>query len=222
MSQHDMDIVNASGAALRADINLALKALVSLNSGPSAPATTYVFQLWPDTTNDLLKMRNAANTAWISVLKLSTGAPVASSPTGSIITYGASTPPDGYLECDGSAISRATYADLFAVIGVNWGAGDGSTTFNIPDLRGEFLRGWDNGRAVDAGRAFASWQNWQLSAHIHSIPVKQSPIHYLFNQSVPMAEVTPDSTAQSTSTGGTHNGSESRPRNIATMFCIKY
>ena len=55
--------------------------------------------------------------------------------TGMIIAFGNETPPDGWLACDGSAVSRTTYADLFEAIGVMWGAGDGSTTFNLPDMR---------------------------------------------------------------------------------------
>lgn len=66
--------------------------------------------------------------------------------------------PSGWLECNGAAISRATYGTLFASIGTNYGAGDGATTFNLPDLRGEFLRGADRGRGVDAGRVIGSAQ----------------------------------------------------------------
>ena len=63
-------------------------------------------------------------------------------PVGTILSYGGLTPPsNGYLLCNGQAISRTTYKDLFDVIGTNFGSGDGSTTFNLPDLRGEFLRG---------------------------------------------------------------------------------
>jgi hypothetical protein len=69
MSQHDMDVANASGSNFRADVNLALQALVSNNSGNSAPSTTYAFQFWIDTspTPNLLKMRNAANSSWITI-----------------------------------------------------------------------------------------------------------------------------------------------------------
>lgn len=67
MSQHDMNIANGSGSAVRADINLALVALASNNSGSSAPATTYAYMWWPDTTNGVLRRRNAANSAWIDV-----------------------------------------------------------------------------------------------------------------------------------------------------------
>jgi hypothetical protein len=62
-------------------------------------------------------------------------------PSGMILPFGGATAPDGFLDCDGSAVSRTTYADLFAAIGTTWGAGDGSTTFNLPDLRGHALRG---------------------------------------------------------------------------------
>lgn len=74
MSQHDYDIANQAGAAFRADLNNALLAIVGLNSGASAPSTTYPYMLWADTANDLLKVRNAGNTAWVSLLTLSTGA----------------------------------------------------------------------------------------------------------------------------------------------------
>ena len=62
--------------------------------------------------------------------------------TGSITMYAGATAPDGWLICDGSAISRTTYSDLFAVIGTTYGSGDGSTTFNIPDLQGRVPVGY--------------------------------------------------------------------------------
>jgi microcystin-dependent protein len=73
-------------------------------------------------------------------------------PPGSIFPYGGATAPSGWLLCNGAAISRTTYATLFAIVGTAFGSGDGSTTFNIPDFRGRFLRGWDNsaGRDPDA------------------------------------------------------------------------
>jgi phage-related tail fiber protein len=64
-------------------------------------------------------------------------------------------------------ISRTTYADLFAAIGTTFGVGDGSTTFGIPDLRGEFARGWDDARGVDTGRTFGSAQAEDFKAHTH-------------------------------------------------------
>ncbi len=68
---------------------------------------------------------------------------------GSVVAFAMSTPPTGWLECDGSEVSRATYAELFGRIGETYGAGDGSSTFLLPDLRGEFIRGWDHGAGND-------------------------------------------------------------------------
>lgn len=65
--QHDFVIDNDTGANVRADLNLAIKALAKLSNGPTAPATTYAYQWWADTTNNLLKMRKSDNTAWITI-----------------------------------------------------------------------------------------------------------------------------------------------------------
>ena len=73
MSQDDMNVANADGATVRADINSQLGALVTHSSGATAPSTTFAFQTWADTANDLYKQRNAANSAWITLFKLSTG-----------------------------------------------------------------------------------------------------------------------------------------------------
>lgn len=67
MSQNDFDIANQAGAAFRADVNSALQALASLSAGASAPSTTYGYQLWYDTTNSVLKIRNGANNAWVII-----------------------------------------------------------------------------------------------------------------------------------------------------------
>lgn len=67
MAQHDYTIANDSGANVRADLNNALAAIVSQNSGATAPSTTYAFQWWADTTTGLLKLRNAANSAWVTI-----------------------------------------------------------------------------------------------------------------------------------------------------------
>jgi hypothetical protein len=70
VAQHDYVIANGTGAAVRSDINGALGAIVTNNSGATEPATTYAFQLWADTTTGLLKIRNAANSAWVELLEL--------------------------------------------------------------------------------------------------------------------------------------------------------
>ena len=73
------------------------------------------------------------------------------SPIATIIMSILSTAPTSYLYCNGAAISRTTYADLFASIGTTYGVGDGSTTFNLPDFRGRFLRGYDGARSAEVG-----------------------------------------------------------------------
>ena len=96
------------------------------------------------------------------------------SPTGSIhaVAYDASSStPSGYLYCGGAAVSRTTYADLFALLGTTHGAGDGSTTFNLPDYRGRFLRGLDDGIGLDTGRAIGSYQTSDNKSHSHAVTV---------------------------------------------------
>ena len=92
-------------------------------------------------------------------------------PSGSVFCRAIATVPTGYLECNGAAVSRTTYSALFAIIGTAYGAGNGSSTFNLPDLRGEFIRGFDNGRGVDSGRSVATSQGGQNASHNHSISV---------------------------------------------------
>lgn len=76
-----------------------------------------------------------------SLLRVAGGILYADNPIGTILPYGGTEAPKGWMLCQGQAVSRTDYADLFAVIGTSFGTGDGSTTFNLPDLRGEFLRG---------------------------------------------------------------------------------
>ena len=74
-------------------------------------------------------------------------------PTGVISAFAGTTAPSGWLMCDGSAVSRSTYENLYTVIGDAFGEGDGSTTFNLPDFRGQFLRGRDAGEGKDPDAA---------------------------------------------------------------------
>ena len=85
-------------------------------------------------------------------------ADINATPAGAIQFFAMETAPVGWLKANGAEVSRTLYANLFAAIGTTFGAGDEKTTFNLPDLRGEFLRGWDDGRAIDDGRILGSWQ----------------------------------------------------------------
>lgn len=81
------------------------------------------------------------------------------SPTGAVIAFVGVSAPSGWLLCQGQAVSRTTFSILFTLIGTTYGTGDGSTTFNVPDLRGSFVRGTDNGRGLDSGRGLGSYQS---------------------------------------------------------------
>ena len=140
-------------------------------------------------------------------------------PSGAIVQWPAVFPPSGWLECNGDAVNRTTYAALFAVIGTMFGAGDGSTTFNLPDLRGEFVRGWDHGRGVDADRELGTVQGGEIQEHTHNIlrNVAGPDGAYINTTAVSWGtNVVADST-YITPTGGT----ETRPRNVALMHIIK-
>ncbi|WP_139413126.1 phage tail protein [Bartonella mastomydis] len=90
-------------------------------------------------------------------------------PSGFIGPFAMERLPEGWLPCDGGAYSRRTYRALFDAIGTTWGAGDGVSTFNVPDFRGMFLRGMDYERGLDPWRSFASQQACSLKAHEHLI-----------------------------------------------------
>lgn len=88
-------------------------------------------------------------------------------PAGAIFYHAASTPPDGYYVADGRELVADSYRDLFAAIGYTYGQGQGGRTFFLPDLRGQFVRGWDFFRGIDPDRSFASNQNSNIGAHQH-------------------------------------------------------
>jgi hypothetical protein len=109
MAQHDYSIANQSGAAFRADLNNALAAAVSQNSGSAAPSTTYAYQFWADTTTGLLKVRNAANTAWITVGTLANAnlglAPLTGATFTGAVTLPAGSVVSGYLPTAGGTMT---------------------------------------------------------------------------------------------------------------------
>ncbi|WP_409361570.1 Bgr_08870 family protein [Bartonella heixiaziensis] len=151
-----------------------------------------------------------------------------SMPVGTVIYYPALTVPKGWLKANGALISRSDYAQLFAVIGTTYGAGDGETTFRLPDLRGEFLRGVDDERNIDPNRTIGSQQgdairnitgelNFDAKANVasgafqygggsnssHTSSGSSSTIKFDASRSVPTAN-------------------ENRPRNIALLALIRY
>lgn len=144
-------------------------------------------------------------------------------PSGSILYTASNSVPDGWLLCDGTAVSRDEYSDLFAAIGTTYGNGNGATTFNLPDIRGEFIRALDNGRGIDAGRKIGTYQADEFKSHNHISYFAERNLQY------PNGVAATDKTG---SHGGgdddnpypfTSNtgGDETRPRNIAFPAIIK-
>lgn len=139
-------------------------------------------------------------------------------PAGTVISYAGATAPAGWLKCNGAVVSRSTYAALFAAIGTTYGAGDGSTTFKLPELRGEFIRGLDDGRGTDSGRALGSFQNHQFEDHVHNVATTGDAAPGTGRNRI-YASGTSDQYTGIAYTG--NRGTETRPRNIALLLCIK-
>jgi phage-related tail fiber protein len=149
---------------------------------------------------------------------------------GEVSYFARSTAPIGWLKANGATISRTAYNDLFSAIGTNYGAGDGSTTFTLPDFRGEFLRAWADGRGVDTGRTLHSFQDYDWKGFYQS-NTGQNTTAYNHNNVYMGKSIYGSYTgnlfvgywaAPSAAMGTAWDGSEIRPRNRALLACIKY
>ena len=137
-------------------------------------------------------------------------------PTGFVVaTASTVTIPTGWLACEGATVSRTTYAALYAAIGTTFNTGgEAGTDFRLPDFRGNFLRGWDTGGTIDPGRAFGSFQT-DLERGFHSTGWNDTG-NYTGSGQNPGAMIVPAGAMPRT------GGAETRPRNVALRFCIKY
>lgn len=149
-----------------------------------------------------------------------------------------SAPPAGYLKADGAIIQRTDYPALFTAIGTTFGEGDGTTTFTLPDLRGEFIRGWDNGRNIDCERAFGSIQGdaiRNVTGQLRYAGPQNSDSVMNYQSALQWTSVSQKSPYSAQSSQGSNyyeinfdasrsvpTASENRPRNIALLACIKY
>lgn len=137
-------------------------------------------------------------------------------PPGAVTVFARNTAPNGWLKANGALVSRTTYAALFAAIGTTFGVGDGATTFGLPDGRGEFFRGWDDARGVDTGRVFGSAQTDLFKSHTHQI-LGSSGI----GGTVAILNTGAGGFLRDDTTAA-FGGTETRPRNIALLACIKF
>lgn len=167
---------------------------------------------------------------------------IAATPAGAVRYFALNSPPTGWIKANGAAISRTTYSALFSAIGTTFGSGNGSTTFNLPDLRGEFIRCWDDGRGVDSGRSFGSTQGDAIRNITGTMRGQHQNNTGIFLQT---SFTGPFTTSNNSSSGrmlsdfsysGTQKrrdanfnasnvvptANENRPRNLALLACIKY
>lgn len=158
-------------------------------------------------------------------------------PPGAVQFFAMNWVPPGFLKANGAEVSRTTYANLFAAIGFTYGQGDGKTTFNLPDLRSEFVRGWDDGRGVDIGRIFGDTQ----ADAIRNITGRSEVLHVqtlgLYHRQQGALKTVEQCQAGAAVNMGTTNSmsfiefdaskcgipvaGENRPRNVALLACIK-
>lgn len=200
-------------------------------------------QIWweSDTGNLFIWYADANTSQWVQINVQSS-----SGMEGEIAWFARQTPPAGFLEANGASYATATYPNLFAAI--QYAFGGSGANFNVPDLRGEFVRGWDHGRGVDVGRVFGSLQGDLFLNHNHTADLL--PDHYHGVQSATAYASGPPGFNVGAGTGGasaqnaqrtvpvrhsdgasggtpsinisTTGGTETRPRNVALLPCIRF
>ncbi|MGD7198293.1 phage tail protein [Ralstonia pseudosolanacearum] len=192
-------------------------------------SATMVFQLVHSSDNEVFTRYRASSGTWTAWRQLVGQA-------GLIGYFARSTAPNGWLKANGAAVSRTTYAALYAEIGTTFGAGDGAATFNLPDLRGEFLRGWDDGRGVDTGRGFGTWQSGSPVPHDDTAGPDGGASYNATGLAANAAAscdvwtgTFPEAYYENNVSGTTYVRastagfiSMARPRNVAFLPCIKY
>lgn len=142
--------------------------------------------------------------------------------TGSVMSFSSSTVPSGFLDCDGSAVSRTTYSDLFAVVGTTYGSGDGSTTFNLPDLQDNYPIGVSGTKALGtkAGSASTTLAETNLASHTHTI-YKTNYTATQVNIGAVQGRQLAYQTTSSVSSAGSGTAVDTFPPYIALKFMIK-
>lgn len=192
--------------SIAADVGTAANKILQLNASAQIPAVN----------GSLLTGLTAAQIS---------GLP-SSMPTGAVIAVAFAAAPSGFLQCDGAAINRTTYAALFAVIGTRHGYGDNSTTFNLPDYRGRFLRGWSQATTRDPDRATrtAMATGGLTGDNVGSVQADEFKSHTHAGNIIKSGGSQIGSTTGTLSQAaiGATGGAETRPINANVLYCIKY
>lgn len=224
-----LDTLNELANALGNDPNFATTIATSLGNKQPLDATLtalaalttaadkLIYATGPDTF-DITPITALAR----SILGCSTTADlqliIPSVPAGITGHFAMSSAPSGWIKANGAAISRTTYAALFSAIGTTFGAGNGTTTFNIPDLRGEFIRCYDDGRGVDSSRVLGSFQESTLLRYWVG---DMGQLHHKNNDGY-VNQPDAQQYTQDTDNYTTQDYFRIRPRNVALLACIKY
>jgi len=214
------------GFASSPNVNLIINNDIALDPNFSSDVNNALADRLVKTNNlsDLENLETARNNLGLNVIAITDFCSC-------ILPFASQDIPDGWLECNGAEISRTTYENLFNKIGEIYGIGDGSTTFNIPDLRGEFIRGFDSGRGIDASRSLGSnqdqdwksfnmWNNYGPSNSYSHTPVYMQK--YTSNPGNVLNLFGGHWASPSGRMGLYWDNSEIRPRNIAMKYVIKY
>lgn len=223
------------GFASSPNVNLIINNDISLDPNFSTDVNNALAARLIKTNNlsDLENLETARNNLGLNVIAITDFCSC-------ILPFASQDIPDGWLECNGAEISRTTYENLFNKIGEIYGSGDGVNTFNIPDLRGEFIRGFDNTRGVDVGRVFASSQTDSLQNITGTLGMSYSAIrgeegktgvfigssnangNNISAPSFPTSQPHGTLNFDASNSSGARTSSETRPRNIAMKYVIKY
>lgn len=192
--------------------------LLKINNAYTLPATA-------GGAGQVLQATAGGNTNWAT--------PASGLPAGTILAFAGPSLPTGFLLCNGASVNKALFPDLFAAIGTSWG-GDGIPNFNLPDLRGQFLRGWSNGSGVDPdaggrtalqtggaiGDNVGSYQAHALQQHTHTYTRRETKWTTTDGNTNVWRNDAPYES--SGANGANVSGNETRPKNAAVNYIIKY
>jgi len=223
---------------------------VTLNFGPGVfTGTNYWVQMGVSpagagTFAPLVPLQQLTPTPYALALVAQSPQANALCPPGSIMAFGGANIPVGWLLCNGSLVGRTNYPSLFSAIGTAWGIGDGSTTFNLPNMQGVFLRGVDNGVGNDpdtasriapplstggnSGDAVGSYQADQFAAHNHIEGSSEGvgDPREIYGRVYTGGSIWGDNQYSAMNTAHAYTssagGSETRPKNVYVNYIIKY
>ena len=202
-----LGITDTAAAAKYLQITTAASTYLALTGGTLTGDLTLTGD--PTTTN------MASNKGYVDAQIAAIPSATDLTPAGTVIYSARSTAPPGYLKANGAAVSRTTFSALYTAIGDQFGAGDESTTFNVPDLRGEFIRGWSDGHTVDSDRTLGSNQADSFKSHVHTYYANGVSGNFVTGGPAPLND------NQQIIDSGSAGGVETRPRNVSLLACIK-